>query len=64
LEKIASKKKINSFKKELSTIIYELTGNDKNFGIIRSKGDALYVGINKLSASIVDNYMSQNVPRF
>ena len=38
-----ARKKLTETEKELSEVIYEQTGSDKNFALIRSKGDkALY----------------------
>lgn len=39
-ERLSARKKLSETEKELSGVIYEQTGSDKNFGIIRSKGDA------------------------
>jgi len=45
-ERLQARTKLSLSEKELSTLIYEQTGNDKNFGIIRSKGDqALFGGL-------------------
>ena len=38
-ERVMARKKLAETEKELSGIIFEQTGNDRNFGIIRSKGD-------------------------
>ncbi|MBI2027700.1 MAG: DNA damage-inducible protein D [Deltaproteobacteria bacterium] len=38
-ERISARKKLADTEKELSGVIFERTGSDKNFGIIRSKGD-------------------------
>jgi len=43
-ERLQAREKLILSEKELSTIIYEQTGSDKNFGIIRSKGDAALFG--------------------
>jgi len=46
-ERLQARAKLSLSEKELSTLIYEQTGNEKNFGIIRSKGDqALFGGFN------------------
>jgi DNA-damage-inducible protein D len=46
-ERLNARQKLTLSEKELSEIIYEKTGDDKNFGIIRSKGDqALFGGKN------------------
>ena len=45
-ERLQARKKLSYSEKELSELIYEQTGNDRNFGIIRSKGDqALFGGL-------------------
>ena len=45
-ERLIARKKLSYSEKEPSELIYEQTGNDRNFGIIRSKGDqALFVGL-------------------
>ena len=38
-ERISARKKLTQTEKELSAIIYEQTGGNRNFGVIRSKGD-------------------------
>ncbi|MEX2403488.1 MAG: DNA damage-inducible protein D [Balneolales bacterium] len=44
-ERLQAREKLSLSEKELSGLIYEQTGGDKNFGIIRSKGDfALFGG--------------------
>lgn len=43
-ERLQARGKLSLSEKELSSIIYEQTGSDKNFGIIRSKGDAALFG--------------------
>lgn len=46
-ERLNARQKLTLSEKELSELIYEKTGNDRNFGIIRSKGDqALFGGRN------------------
>ena len=45
-ERLLARKKLSYSEKELSELIYEQTRNDRNFGIIRSKGDqALFGGL-------------------
>jgi DNA-damage-inducible protein D len=39
LERVNARKKLTDTEKELSSVIYEQTGDNKNFGLIRSKGD-------------------------
>ena len=43
-ERINARKKLADTEKELSGVIYEQTGSDKNFGLIRSKGDRALFG--------------------
>ncbi len=43
-ERLQARQKLTLSEKELSELIYEKTGNDKNFGIIRSKGDQALFG--------------------
>ena len=43
-ERISARKKLTQTEKELSLVIYEQTGGNKNFGIIRSKGDRALFG--------------------
>jgi DNA-damage-inducible protein D len=38
-ERVSARKKLSATEKELSDIIYEQTGGNKNFALIRSKGD-------------------------
>lgn len=38
-ERLQARKKLSYSEKELSELIYERTGNDRDFGLIRSKGD-------------------------
>jgi DNA-damage-inducible protein D len=43
-ERLWARKKLTQTEKELSQVIYEQTGSDRNFGIIRSKGDQALFG--------------------
>lgn len=43
-ERLQARQKLILSEKELSELIYEKTGNDKNFGLIRSKGDQALFG--------------------
>ncbi|MDY0159748.1 MAG: DNA damage-inducible protein D [Bacteroidales bacterium] len=45
-ERLQARTKLSLSEKELSTLIYEHTGSDKNFALIRSKGDAALFGGN------------------
>ena len=44
IERVSARKKLSETEKELSGVIFEQTGSDKNFGIIRSKGDKALFG--------------------
>jgi len=43
-ERVQAREKLKQTEKELSTVIYEQTGSDKNFALIRSKGDKALFG--------------------
>ena len=43
-ERLQARQKLTLSEKGLSELIYEQTGNDKNFGLIRSKGDQALFG--------------------
>ncbi|TMU55333.1 DNA damage-inducible protein D [Flagellimonas algicola] len=43
-ERLQARQKLSLSEKELSELIYEQTGDNKNFGIIRSKGDQALFG--------------------
>lgn len=43
-ERVSARKKLTMTEKELSEVIYEQTGGNQNFGIIRSKGDHALFG--------------------
>ncbi len=43
-ERLIARQKLTLSEKELSELIFERTGNDRNFGIIRSKGDQALFG--------------------
>ena len=43
-ERLQARQKLSLSEKELSQLIYQKTGNDKNFGLIRSKGDQALFG--------------------
>ncbi len=44
LERVSARKKLIDTEKELSSVIYEQTGDNKNFGMIRSQGDQALFG--------------------
>ena len=43
-ERVIARKKLTQTERELSQVIYEQTGGNRNFGIIRSKGDRALFG--------------------
>ena len=43
-ERVTARKKLADTEKELSGVIYEQTGSNQNFGLIRSKGDKALFG--------------------
>ncbi len=43
-ERLSARQKLSKTEKELSSVIYEQTGSNQNFGIIRSKGDKALFG--------------------
>ena len=43
-ERLQARQKLTLSEKDLSELIYEKTGNDRNFGMIRSKGDQALFG--------------------
>ena len=43
-ERISARRKLAGTEKKLSGVIYEQTGSDRNFGMIRSKGDKALFG--------------------
>lgn len=43
-ERVQAREKLKATEKELSTVIFEQTGNIQNFGLIRSKGDKALFG--------------------
>lgn len=45
-ERLSARKKLTYSEKEFSELIFEHTGNDRNFGMIRSKGDQALFGGN------------------
>lgn len=45
IERLQARKKLSETEKELSKVIFEQTSNDKNFALIRSKGDAALFGM-------------------
>ena len=45
-ERVSARKKLTTTEKELSEVIYEQTGDNQNFALIRSKGDQALFGKN------------------
>jgi len=45
-ERVSARKKLSTTEKELSNVIYEQTGGNQNFALIRSKGDTALFGKN------------------
>ncbi len=45
-ERVSARKKLSATEKELSDVIYEQTGGNQNFALIRSKGDHALFGKN------------------
>lgn len=45
-ERVQARQKLTTTEKELSTVIFEQTGGNQNFALIRSKGDAALFGHN------------------
>lgn len=45
-ERVSARQKLTTTEKELSEVIYEQTGGNQNFGVIRSKGDQALFGKN------------------
>jgi DNA-damage-inducible protein D len=43
-ERLSARQKLTATEKELSSVIYQQTGSDKNFGLIRSVGDQALFG--------------------
>lgn len=59
-ERVDARHKLTQTEKELSSVIFEQTGGDKNFGLIRSKGDkALF---NNSTQMMKDKWNIKNKP--
>ncbi len=59
-ERVKARKKLSKTEKELSEVIFEQTGQDRNFAIIRSKGDkALF---NKTTKQMKEQWGIKNKP--
>jgi DNA-damage-inducible protein D len=44
IERLQARKKLSETEKELSSVIFQQTGGNKNFALIRSKGDTAFFG--------------------
>lgn len=49
IERISARKKLSETEKELSSVIFQQTGGNQNFALIRSKGDAAFFWRQKYS---------------
>ena len=49
VERVSARKKLSATEKELSGVIYEQTGGNRNFALIRSKGDQALFGNSTLA---------------
>lgn len=61
-ERLQARQKLTYSEKELSELIFEQTGNDRNFGIIRSKGDQALFGGNNTKQMKAKLGIPQNRP--
>ncbi|MCH8518828.1 DNA damage-inducible protein D [Candidatus Gracilibacteria bacterium] len=61
IERIQARKKLSESEKELSSVIYEQTGGNQNFALIRSKGDSAFFG-GKNTASMKITWQTGNKP--
>ncbi|MBT3207354.1 MAG: DNA damage-inducible protein D [Bacteroidetes bacterium] len=61
-ERLQARQKLTYSEKELSELIFEQTGNDRNFGIIRSKGDQALFGGNNTKQMKTKLGIPQNRP--
>lgn len=59
-ERVLAREKLKSTEKELSQIIFEQTGGNNNFALIRSKGDAALFG--KTTQQMKDKWRIKNKP--
>jgi DNA-damage-inducible protein D len=59
-ERVQARQKLKGTEKELSQVIYEQTGGNKNFGLIRSKGD--YALFNKSTQQMKNKWDVGNKP--
>ncbi len=59
-ERVQARKKLSETEKELSKVIFEQTGGNKNFAIIRSKGDAAL--FNKTTQQMKNKWGVKNKP--
>ena len=59
-ERVIAREKLKSTEKELSQVIFEQTGGNQNFALIRSKGDAALFG--KTTQQMKDRWGIKNKP--
>lgn len=59
-ERVQAREKLKSTEKELSQVIFEQTGGNKNFALIRSKGDTALFG--KTTQQMKDRWGIKNKP--
>lgn len=59
-ERVQARKKLKATEKELSQVIFEQTGGNQNFALIRSKGDAALFG--KTTQQMKDKWSIKNKP--
>jgi DNA-damage-inducible protein D len=60
-ERVQARKKLSATEKELSQVIFEQTKSDKNFALIRSKGDSAFFG-GKTTQQMKDAWGITNKP--
>lgn len=59
-ERVQAREKLKSTEKELSQVIFELTGGNQNFALIRSKGDTALFG--KTTQQMKEKWEIKNKP--
>ena len=57
-ERVSARNKLTATEKELSSVIYQQTGSDRNFGLIRSKGAQALFG-SSTQTTIIDREKSR-----
>lgn len=61
IERISARKKLSETEKELSSVIFQQTGGNQNFALIRSKGDTAFFG-GKNTADMKIVWKTKNKP--